>query len=212
MIFSLEIITTIMQSGDVVMVIKVPWNKIRVATKIIDSLTESIGKTISWLNLLLVLVVCLVVVLRYLLNLGSIAMQESAIYLHAIIFLGASGYTLKHDDHVRVDVFYRRMNPRQKALVNSFGTLFLLIPVCLFIGLTSWEYIASSWAIFETSNDPGGLPFVYLLKTLLLFLVVTLLLQGIAELLRSLMVINGTLHQEHAGFLHETSQEEADHG
>lgn len=176
---------------------KVPWNKIRAITGIIDSLTETIGKTISWLNLLLVLVVCLVVIFRYLLNLGSIAMQESAMYLHAIIFMGASGYTLKHDQHVRVDVFYRKMSPGNQALVNSLGTLFLLIPVCLFIGIMSWEYIAGSWAIFETSNAPGGLPFVYLLKTLLLVLVVTLLLQGVAELLRSLMIIKDPLHQEH---------------
>lgn len=183
---------------------KVPWNNIRAITDIIDSLTETIGKTISWLNLVLVLAVCLVVVFRYLLNLGSIAMQESAVYLHAIIFLGASGYALKHDEHVRVDIFYRNMSPRNKALVNSFGTLFLLIPVCLFIGIMSWEYIANSWAIFETSNEPGGLPFVYLLKTFLLFLVVSLLLQGVAELLRSLMIINGTLHEDH--------QEELNHG
>ena len=186
------------------MVIKVPWKKIRTITDLLDSFTETIGKTISWLNLLLVLVVCLVVVLRYLLNLGSIAMQESAMYLHAIIFLGASGYTLKWNEHVRVDVFYRRMTPRQKALVNCFGTLFLLIPVCLFIGIMSWEYIASSWAVFETSKDPGGLPFVYLLKTLLMVLVVTLLLQGVAELLRSLMLIKGSLHEDH--------QEETNHG
>ena len=174
------------------MVKKTPWETIRAITGVIDSLTEIIGKTISWLNLFLVLIICLVVVFRYLLNLGSIAMQESAMYLHAIIFLGASGYTLKHDEHVRVDVFYRNMSPRYQALVNSLGTLFLLIPVCLFIGFMSWEYIASSWAIFETSNDPGGLPFVYLLKTFLLVLVVTLLLQGIAELLRSLMILSGT--------------------
>ena len=94
---------------------KVPWNKIRAITGFIDAFTETIGKAISSLNLLLVLIVCLVVVLRYLLNLGSIAMQESAIYLHAIIFLGASGYTLKRDEHVRVDVFYRRMNPRPES-------------------------------------------------------------------------------------------------
>lgn len=182
---------------------KVPWEKIRAFTAVIDSLTETAGKAISWLNLLLVLVVCLVVVLRYLLNLGSIAMQESAIYLHAIIFLGASGYTLKHDEHVRVDVFYRQMTSRQKALVNSIGILFLLFPVCLFIGVMSWEYISSSWAIFETSNDPGGLPFVYLLKSLLLVLAVTLLLQGCAELLRSMMIIKG---------IHHVDQEELNHG
>ena len=155
----------------------------------LDHLTVTTGKALSWLNLLLVLVVFLVVLLRYWLNMGSIAMQESAMYLHALIFLGASAYTLKQDSHVRVDVFYRKMTPRQRALVNSLGTLFLLIPVCLFIGLMSWEYIISSWQVMESSQDPGGIPLVYLLKSLILVLVVTLLLQGIAELLRSLLIL-----------------------
>ena len=155
----------------------------------IDRLTERTGQLISWFNLLLVISVCLVVLLRYFLNLGSIALQETAMYFHALIFLGASGYTLKHQEHVRVDVFYRQMSPRNQALVNSFGTLFLLIPVCLFIGLMSWEYVVQSWAIMETSSDPGGLPAVFLLKSLILFLVVTLFMQGIAELLRSLLLL-----------------------
>ncbi|OED45138.1 C4-dicarboxylate ABC transporter permease [Endozoicomonas sp. (ex Bugula neritina AB1)] len=174
------------------------WNVIRSGVATLDYLTENIGKAISWLNLVLVLIVFFVVILRYLLNIGSIAMQESAMYLHAIIFLGASGYTLKHDGHVRVDVFYRKMSARQKALVNSLGTLFLLIPVCLFVGFMSWEYISNSWRVLETSQDPGGIPYVYLLKSLIMFMVVTLLLQGVAELLRSLMVLF-TRHEVHAG-------------
>lgn len=158
----------------------------------IDRLTERTGQLISWFNLLLVISVCLVVLLRYFLNLGSIALQEAAMYFHALIFLGASGYTLKHQEHVRVDVFYRQMSSRSQALVNSLGTLFLLIPVCLFIGLMSWEYVVQSWVIMETSTDPGGLPAVFLLKSLILFLVGTLFLQGIAELLRSvLLLVNG---------------------
>ena len=155
----------------------------------IDRFTEATGRCISWFNLLLVLSVCLVVLLRYLFNVGSIALQELAMYLHALVFLGASGYTLKHEEHVRVDVFYRRMSPEKKALVNSFGTFFLLIPVCLFIGFMSWEYVLQSWQIRETSTDPGGLPAVFLLKTLLLFLVFSLLLQGISELLRSILLL-----------------------
>ncbi len=170
------------------------WKSIERLVSAIDQLTEHTGRLISWCNLLLVVVVCLVVFLRYVLNIGSIAMQESAIYLHSIIFLGACAYTLKHNGHVRVDVFYRKMSLRQQALVNSLGTIFLLIPVCLFIGYMSWEYIASAWKIFETSRDPGGLPFIYLLKSLLLVMVVTLLLQGIAELLRSLIILFGPSH------------------
>lgn len=165
------------------------WSAVRSSVATLDYLTEHIGRGISWLNLVLVLVVFLVVILRYCLNIGSIAMQESAMYLHAIIFLGASGYTLKHDGHVRVDVFYRKMSERQKALVNSLGTLFLLIPVCLFIGFMSWEYIGDSWRVLETSQDPGGIPFIYLLKSLILVMVATLLMQGKAELLRSLLIL-----------------------
>ena len=165
------------------------WSAVRTIVRTLDSLTEHVGKAISWFNVLLVSVVCLVVILRYLFNMGSIALQESAIYFHAIIFLGASGYTLKHDEHVRVDVFYRAMSARHQALVNCLGTLFFLIPVCLFIGLMSWEYILNSWIILETSQDPGGLPFIYLLKSLILTLAITLLLQGVAELLRSVLIL-----------------------
>ncbi len=172
------------------------WKLARSVVAAIDQFTEHTGRLISWLTLLLVFVVCTVVVLRYLLNIGSIAMQESAMYLHAMVFLGASAYTLKHNGHVRVDVFYRTMSPRKQALVNSLGTVFLLLPVCLFIGVMSWDYIARSWHILEQSQDPGGLPFIYLLKSLLLVMVVTLLLQGVAELMRSLMILSGASRQE----------------
>lgn len=165
------------------------WSYLHRVVAGIDRFTEATGKCISWFSLLLVLSVCLVVLLRYLFNVGSIALQEVAMYLHALIFLGASGYTLKHGEHVRVDVFYRRMSPRKQALVNSLGALFLLIPVCLFIGFMSWEYVLGSWAIQEASANPGGLPAVFLLKTLMLFLVFSLLIQGVAELLRSLLLL-----------------------
>ncbi len=157
------------------------------AIKHIDGFTETFGRVISWLNIALVLSICSVVFLRYVLNEGSIALQELALYLHATLFLGASAYTLRHDDHVRVDIFYRQFSPRIKGLVDAFGTLFLLIPVCLFIGFISWEYIETSWKLQETSHDPGGLPAVFLLKSLILVLVATLLIQGVAEFLRGIL-------------------------
>ncbi|WP_257281639.1 MULTISPECIES: TRAP transporter small permease subunit [unclassified Endozoicomonas] len=167
------------------------WKMIRTAVAGIDGLTERFGRLLSGFNLLLVVSVCLVVVLRYWFNSGSIALQELAMYFHALIFLGASSYTLKQGGHVRVDVFYNRMSARQRGWVNGLGTLFLLFPVCLFIGLMSFDYVSRSWRIMETSSDPGGLPLVYLLKSLILVFVVTLLLQGMAELLRSVLILAG---------------------
>ncbi|MGI9277886.1 MAG: TRAP transporter small permease subunit [Endozoicomonas sp.] len=171
------------------------WSAACKAVAGIDRFTDKTGQLLSWLNLFLVSAVCITVILRYWLNTGSIALQESAMYLHALIFLGASGYTLQQKEHVRVDIFYRRMSSRKKALVDSLGTLLLLIPVCVFIGLMSWDYVAQSWTIRETSTDPGGLPIVYILKSLILVLAFTLLLQGVAEGLRSLMILAGKNEQ-----------------
>ncbi|MRI31515.1 C4-dicarboxylate ABC transporter permease [Endozoicomonas sp. OPT23] len=167
------------------------WILISKAVAGIDSFTERLGRLLSWFNLLLVGSVFTVVILRYWFNSGSIALQEAGMYFHALIFLGASSYCLKNGGHVRVDVLYNRMNAKQQALVNSLGTLLLLMPVCLFIGLMSWDYVAQSWRIQEVSQEAGGLSFVYLLKSLILFFVGTMVLQGLAELLRSVMILMG---------------------
>ena len=157
----------------------------------IDQFTEVTGRTIAWLNVAMVLLTCLVVVMRYVFNHGSIIFQESVMYLHAMIFLIASAYTLKHDEHVRVDIFYQRFSSKGKAWVNLIGTLFLLLPVILFIGWSSWPYIASSWRIFEISQEAAGLPLVFILKSLILAMVVALFIQAIAEIFRSIAEIVG---------------------
>ena len=176
------------------------------AIHFIETFTEAFGKIISWLNLFLMLSVFAVVMLRYVLNMGSIALQELAVYIHSIIFLSACAYTLRHNGHVRVDIFYRRFTVRTRGIVDSLGTVFFLLPVCLFIGFISWDYIDRAWAIKETSHDPGGLPAVYLLKSLILVLVSTLTLQGIAELLKGIIAITSP-QVSHS--IHETTKEAA---
>ncbi|WP_281646739.1 TRAP transporter small permease subunit [Parendozoicomonas sp. Alg238-R29] len=163
----------------------------------IDNFTETTGRTISWLNIALMITICAVVFIRYVLNLGSIALQELSVYIHATIFLGACAYTLRHDGHVRVDIFYRKFSPRTKGLIDASGSILFLIPVCLFIGFISWEYVERSWALKETSHDPGGLPAVFLLKSLILFLAGTLLIQGLAEFLRGLLTFTNHKTPEH---------------
>lgn len=112
-------------------------------------------------------------------------------YMHAALFLLASGYTLKHNGHVRVDIFYRNFSAKTQAWVNLFGTLFLLAPVMIFIGWSSWSYVEASWAIKEVSSEPGGIQGVYLLKSLIPSLVVVMLLQAIAEAIKSLLIVTG---------------------
>ena len=157
----------------------------------VEKFTEVTGRFISWATVTMVILVVLVVITRYFLGLGSIALQESVTYLHCLVFMMGFAFTLKHDGHVRVDIFYRRFSPRFKAIVNLVGGLLFLIPFCLLIFFTSWDYVLASWVIRETSAENNGLPFIYLLKTLMLLMPATLVLQGIAEIIRSGLVLSG---------------------
>lgn len=152
-------------------------------------IAEKTGHLIAWATLLMVLISFSIVLLRYGFDLGWIAMQESVTYLHALVFMLGAAYTLKHNGHVRVDIFYQKFGPKGQAWVDLLGSLFLLMPVCVFIFWASWEYVADSWAVQEGSPDAGGLPGIYLLKSLLLIMPVLLLLQGIVQCLESISVI-----------------------
>ncbi len=155
----------------------------------LDQFSEWTGRLIAWLTLLMVLVTFAVVILRYAFNLGWIGMQESVTYLHALVFMIGTAYTLKHEEHVRVDIFYRDMSMRLRAIVDLLGAIFLLTPVCVFILWMSWKYVFTSWSITEGSGDPGGLPWVYLLKTTMLLMPLLMLLQGLSQALKSWLVI-----------------------
>ncbi|TLU61694.1 TRAP transporter small permease subunit [Thalassotalea litorea] len=159
----------------------------------IDKLNETLGKLIAWLTLLIVVLTFFVVVLRYGFNIGSIALQESVLYAHATIFMLGAAYTLKHNGHVRVDVFYHRGSEKAQAWINLFGTVFLLFPVMIFMAWISSDFIAASWSILEKSREPGGLPLVYLNKTLIYALAFTLGLQGISEVGRNILILQGKL-------------------
>ena len=135
-----------------------------------------------------------VVLLRYLWDTGWIAMQESITYLHAMVFMLGASYTFQQQGHVRVDIFYQKFNQRGRAWVNLLGTLVLLFPLMGFIFWISWEYVIESWKVHEASREAGGLPGVYLLKTLLLLMPVGMLLQGLAVVLHSWQVIRGQPH------------------
>lgn len=169
----------------------------------LDRASERLGTGLSWLILAMMLIQFLIVVLRYAFSINSIPMQESVMYLHATVFLLAAGYTLKHDGHVRVDIFYRAMTPKHKALVDLAGTLFLLLPVMGFVVLASLGYVGTSWAILEGSPDPGGIPGVFLLKTLIPLFAGLMILQALVEAVKNVYVLTGRLAAPHDDEPHE---------
>ncbi|MGD8780659.1 MAG: TRAP transporter small permease subunit [Ignavibacteria bacterium] len=156
---------------------------------IIDTANEKIGRAVSWLSFTLVLVVCYDVFTRYFLKVSSVAVQELEWHLFSVLFLLSAAYTLKHDDHVRVDIFYSKLNERNKAIVNIIGSLLLLIPFCLMVIFTSKNFVYSSFQISEISPDPGGLPARFVLKSFVPVSFIFLFLQGIGLFLKSFVTL-----------------------
>jgi len=157
----------------------------------IQSFSEWSGRLISWLVLALVVIISYDVAMRYLFQDGSVALQELEWHLFALIFLLAAAYTLKHDAHVRVDVFYhsRLMTDRRRAWVDLLGGLFFLLPFCLLLINGSIPFVSSSFAMLEGSPDPGGLPFRFLLKAAIPLGFLLLLLQGVAIMMRCVCIL-----------------------
>lgn len=151
-----------------------------------DALSDIAGRIAAVMAVAVVALVFGLVVARYGFGTGSVAAQEAVLWLHATIFLLGLAYALRHDAHVRVDVFSQRWSARTRAWVEFGAGLGLLLPFCAFMVIISWDYVAASWAANESSRDPGGLPGWYLLKSLMPLAAALLALQGLAGTLRAL--------------------------
>ncbi len=157
----------------------------------IDRISHATGKLVAWLTLLMVVVTCIIVVMRYVFDAGLIWMQESVIWMHGTVFMLGAAYTLLHEDHVRVDVFYRAMSERRRAWVDLIGVVIFLLPLCMLLAVKSYDFAAFSWSIQEASRESGGLPYplVSILKSVLIVMPIAVGLQGISLLLRSVATI-----------------------
>lgn len=171
------------------------YDRLEKLASAIDRFSEMTGRLLAWLVLIMVVLTFVVVTLRYGFDIGSIALQEGITYLHALIFMLGVGYTLKHEEHVRVDIVYEKLSAKGQALIDLLGTLLLMLPVCLFIAYISIEYINAAWQVREGSRNVGGLDGIYLLKTVIWFMTFSLSLQGISKIIRSWLVLAG--HSPH---------------
>lgn len=183
----------------------------------VDRLNGLVGRFVSWLALLMVLVGAYNAVVRYLAGFSSIeggsatgfgrllkTVGELALplnsnmfiefqwYLFSIIFLLGAAYGLRCGSHVRVDVLYQRLSPRNRARIDILGAAIFLLPFCALMALASWPFVVESWAVLEVSPDPGGLP-RYPLLTVIPLAFLLLALQGAAQLVRSVSALRATV-------------------
>jgi TRAP-type mannitol/chloroaromatic compound transport system permease small subunit len=159
--------------------------------RFVDRLNDVLGRGVAWLTLAMVLITFVVVILRYIYAIGWVWMQESYVWLHGIVFMLGAGYTLLHNGHVRVDIIYSTASARYKSVIDLLGSLLLLMPLVVVVFLVSYQYVLSSWLKLEESREAGGLPGLFLLKTVILGFCVLLGLQGLALAGRSLLALVG---------------------
>lgn len=146
----------------------------------IDSINQAVGKAVSWLSLLLVLIIIVDVFLRYTFSVTSSASFELEWHLFAVLFLISAAWTLQQDRHVRVDVFYQQFSERNKARVNLFGSIFLLLPLCIVGVIEGSQFALNAYLMGEKSPDPGGLPARFIIKSVIPLGFLLLGLQGIS--------------------------------
>ncbi|HEX8808814.1 MAG TPA: TRAP transporter small permease subunit [Xanthobacteraceae bacterium] len=161
----------------------------------IDRITAAVGRIATWCALYVVLAEFAVVVLRYALGFGSIRLQESVLYAHAGLFMLAAAWTLQTDGHVRVDIFYSHATAHARAAIDLLGAIVFLLPFAAVLFALTLPYVERSWHIFESSPQPSGLPFVYLLKTVILIFATLIGLQGVAQALRAALVLGAPSRQ-----------------
>ncbi len=162
------------------------------SARVIDALVTLLAGGVKWLALVMVLITLAIVVLRYIFNMGAIPLRESVMYMHGLLFLIGIPYGLRQNTHVRVDILYANRLRHLQKHINLFGHIVFLVPVSIFIIYTSWSYVIASWQVLEGSAEVGGLPAIFLLKSLIPLCGLLLLLQGLVEILRLLNIVPTT--------------------
>ena len=145
-------------------------------------MNQSIGKLFSYFLPIIVILVIYIVFSRYIFGVGRADLQELALYLHALVFLGCAGWALTGEEHVRVDILYKDKSGSYKKIINTLGLVFFVLPVVFIISFYSIDFIKLSWLLKESSTEPGGLKTVYLHKTIILLFPLVLFLAAVKQL------------------------------
>ena len=159
-----------------------------------EAVNYHIGEWVKWLTLATVLICATVVFIRYALHAGLIWLQDLYVWIHGAVFMLGAGYTFMLNKHVRVDIYYATLAPRRQAWFDMVSTVVFLFPWIIVLGWYGWPYVAASFALLEPSSQVGGMPGLYIMKTIILAFAGLMLLQGLAMVGRCILVINGLGH------------------
>ena len=161
-------------------------------SRLIDGLNEQVGRLVYWLVLAAVLVSAGNAISRYAFNLSSNAWLEIQWYLFSAVFLVGAGYTLRHNEHIRIDILTGRLSARIRAWIDLLGTVFFLLPMATYIFWLSWPMVEDSFLREEMSSDAGGLV-RWPVKALIPLGFFLLSLQGVSELIKRIAFLHGDI-------------------
>ena len=167
-------------------------HNLALAITLIDQVNALIAKIVVWLLGAAAILIALLVILRTSISWNSIALQELGLYFHAAVLMLLMPFALKTGAHVRVDIFYQRFSRKSRAWVDATTILMLVIPFACFLIVIGWQPAAQSWKVLEGSNHTGGIPAVFLLKTLAPLTGALLFLQGLSQVFKAYLQITNT--------------------
>ena len=182
-------------------------NALLAASRLIDRLSERIGQTIYWLVLVAVLISAANAVVRKAFNYSSNSFLEIQWYLFSLIFLFCAGYTLKHNEHVRIDIITSRLSARARASIDIFGTLFFLLPMAFLIMYLSWPVFVDAYVRHEISGNAGGL-IIWPARLMVPVGFFLLIIQGLSELIKRIAFLKGMIPDPGEKIVVKTAEEE----
>ena len=154
-----------------------------------DRVNRWLGRGLSYVLLLMTLNVFYDVVMRYSFHNSSVGMQEMEWHLFSIIILFGMSVALLEEGHVRVDFLYDRYQPKTKAIINIIGTLLFLLPLALLVFFGSFGFVYDAWEIGEISEDPGGLPYRWLIKGMIPFAFGVLIFAAVGYTVKNINIL-----------------------
>ena len=151
---------------------------------LIDKIIDNITNILTYLLVSMIILVFITVIIRYMLNISYVALQELIMYFHAILFMFGISYALKEKSHVKIDIIYNSLKKKYQYFISMLGTIFFIIPTSLFITYSSMDMVIQSWSLLEGSSEAGGLDLIFILKTIIPIMGILIFLQALSDLIK----------------------------
>ena len=151
---------------------------------LIDKVIDNIAKILTYLLVSMIILVFITVIIRYMLNISYVALQELVMYFHALIFMFGVSYALKEKSHVKIDIIYNSLSKKNQYFISMLGTIIFIIPTSLFIIYSSMDMVIQSWSLLEGSSEAGGLDLIFILKSVIPIMGFLIFIQALSDIIK----------------------------